>query len=168
VNRIHWTILVGALAIGWAGTCAAADPAVPETLRACAAIKTDAERHACYDREMAKLLGPDGVAALPVAAAAQVTPEQRFGLSPGQAEARYAKETGAEPLKELSSKVTDVHVLRDDRIVVDLENGQSWQQVDTTANPRVRPGDAVRITHNVFGAYWMEVNGHAARFRRVR
>lgn len=167
MKLIQVTTIAGALAASWSIACIASDVAVPDSLRACAAIKADAERHGCYDREMARLLGPDG-AALPAAAAAQVTPEQRFGLTPGQAEARYAKETGAEPLRELSGKVTDVHVLRDDRVVVDLENGQSWQQVDTTANVRVRPGDAVKITHNVFGAYWLEVNGHAARFRRIR
>src|SRR5512141_616824 len=52
-----------ALAASWTAAAMAADATtVPDSLRACAAIRNDGDRHACYDREMARLL-PESAAA---------------------------------------------------------------------------------------------------------
>lgn len=154
----------------WAGNAVAAEPAVPESLRACAAIPVDAERHACYDREMARLVpGAAGAGAAAAAASAKAAPpltaEQRFGLSPGQEVAQAAK---AEPLQSLDAKVASVSEISNGRIVINLDNGQVWRQVDTDVRITLKPGDAVSIKRNAMGSYWLSSEKRSIRVKRLQ
>jgi hypothetical protein len=163
-----------AIAAFWAATGVTADCMVPASLRACAALTNDGQRHACYDREMAKLASEPAVAAVPVPATAAApsstqsvpTPEQRFGLSSSRAQA-----SESEPLQELEAKVASVREISDgrkDRALIELDNGQVWRQIDTDVTVRLRQGDPVVIKHNVFGSYWLSGNERSWRVRRVR
>jgi len=171
VTQISWKFLAYAIAIFWAGTCAAADPIVTGSLRACAAITSDGERLACYDREMAKLVpaAAGAAAASPSATiAAPLSPEQRFGLSPAQADAKVSQTSESEPLPALEARVSAVRNITNGRILIDLDNGQVWRQVDTDVTFRLRSGDAVIIKRNSFGSYWLSANEHALRVKRVQ
>ena len=54
VAKTHRLFVLVTVAASWAGAATADDAAVvPDSLRACAAIRSDSDRHACYDREMA-------------------------------------------------------------------------------------------------------------------
>jgi hypothetical protein len=168
VTHFQLTILSLSAISLWAGTCLAADPVVPESLRACAAITVDVERYACYDREMARLV-PGAAGATAAAAAATTAPpltaEQRFGLSPGQEVAQTAK---AEPLQTLEAKVTAVSEISNGRIVINLDNGQVWRQVDTDVSITLHPGDAVSIKRNTLGSYWLSSGKRALRVKRLK
>ncbi len=50
-----------------------------------------------------------------------------------------------------------------------MDNGQIWRQVDTTGNPSIREGDAVRIERRIMGSYLLfPLNGGGAvRVSRV-
>lgn len=173
MTQISWKSLAYAIAIFWAGTCAAADPIVPGSLRACAAITSDGGRLACYDREMAKLVpaaaGAAAAAASPSGTiAAPLSPEQRFGLSPAQADAKVSQTSESGPLPALEAKVSAVRNITNGRILIDLDNGQVWRQVDTDVTFRLRSGDAVTIKRNSFGSYWLSANEHALRVKRVQ
>jgi hypothetical protein len=164
-----------ALAAFWAMTCAAADQTVPDSLRACAAIKADGERYACYDREMATLVpgavvATAGAAAVaPAAAAAPVlTPEQRFGLSPAQADAKVSEASASGSLESLEAKVAGIRDITNGRVLIDLDNGQVWRQVDTDVTVRLKAGDAVSIKRGALGSYWLSSNDRGWRVKRLK
>lgn len=173
---IHHFFTGFAVAAAWAGTAMAADSAtVPDGLRACAAIRVDSDRHACYDREMARLLPESAAAAAAVATpataatvAAPLTPEQRFGLSATQADAKVTEITETRQLDALEAKVTGVRDISNGRVLLDLDNGQVWRQVDTDVTVTVKPGDSVSIKKGSFGSFWLTSNGHGWRVRRLQ
>ena len=178
----HLKLLGCAIAAAfWAGTGVAAEYRVPDSLRACAALTNDVERHACYDREMAKLEPEAAVAGVPVPATAAtpsptqavpLTPEQRFGLSASAAAAQNSRPSESEPPRTLEAKVALVREISDGRKVralIELDNGQVWRQIDTDViTVRLQPGDQIVITHNKFGSYWLRDSKHGWRVRRVR
>jgi hypothetical protein len=152
----------------------AAEPTIPDSLRACAMIKLDVERHACYDREMVKLL-PETVGVATAAAvtstaapARVLTPEQRFGLSPAQAETKVSQVTKSEPLQSLAAKVSGVRPISEGRVLIDLDNGQVWRQVDTDVTVRLQPGDAVTIERATLGSYWLSSGKRSWRVKRMQ
>jgi hypothetical protein len=154
-------------------SCAAEDQTVPGSLQACAAIKADSERYACYDREMAKLVpgavvATAGAAAVAPAAAPVLTPEQRFGLSPAQADAKVSEVSAPGSLESLEAKVSGIRNITNGRVLIDLDNGQVWRQVDTDVTVRLKPGDAVSIKRGTLGSYWLSSNGRAWRVKRVK
>jgi len=159
----------------WAMTCAAADQTVPDSLRACATIKADSARYACYDREMAKLV-PGAVvatasatAAAPAAAVAPVlTPEQRFGLSPAQADAKVSEVSASPSLESIEAKVAGIRNISNGRVLIDLDNGQVWRQVDTDVTVRLKAGDAVSIKRGALGSYWLSSNDRGWRVKRLK
>jgi len=162
-----------AMASAWASAAMAADPpAIPDSLRACAAIRADVERHACYDREMARLLPESAaaaaVAAAPAKAAAPLTPEQRFGLTATQADAKVSEVTETRPLGVLEAKVTGVRPISNGRVLLDLDNGQVWRQVDTDVTVTLKPGASVSIKKNSLGSYWLTSSGRAWRVKRLQ
>jgi hypothetical protein len=176
VTTNHRQVLACAIAIVWAGSCVAGDSVVPDSLRACAAIRSDVDRHTCYDREMAKLVpgaagaGTATAIAVPSAAAPPpvLTPEQRFGLSPAQAETKVEEATKAEPLSSLEAKVSGVRPITEGRVLIDLDNGQVWRQVDTDVTVRLKPGDAVTIKRNTLGSYWLSSGKRSWRVKRIQ
>jgi hypothetical protein len=88
-----------------------------------------------------------------------------FGLSAAQ---RSAPESGP---GAITAKVTSVaaqaHI---GRWVVTLDNGQVWQQRETTAEShKPRPGDEVTIREATFGSYLLYAPGRgSSRVKRVR
>jgi hypothetical protein len=173
VAKIHRLFMLFAVAAAGTGAAGATDTAaVPDSLRACAAIRSDSDRHACYDREMARLLPESAAAAAAAtataAAAAPLTPEQRFGLSASQADAKVTQVTETKPLDVLEGKVTGIRSISNGRVLLDLDNGQVWRQVDTDVTVTAKPGDSVSIKKNKLGSYWLTCNGRAWRVKRIQ
>ena len=175
MNHSHRFIAGCAIAAFWTGACLAADPVVPDSLRACAAIRSDGERHACYDREMARLL-PGAVvgaaaaahAAPSIAPAPVLSPQERFGLSPAQADTKVSEVTKSQPLQSLEAKVSGTRNITEGRVLIDLDNGQVWRQVDTDVTVRLQPGDPVTIKRATLGSYWLSSGKRAWRVKRIQ
>jgi hypothetical protein len=173
--RIRAThVLVASLAC-WAGQSVADNEALTERLRACAALKADAERLACYDREVPRLLSaPTTTAptaasvAASAAAAPGPTPEQRFGLATEKLSEKYPVPKESAPLRDLTAHVLHSTRLPSGNFLIELDNDQVWWQIDTDVNLHLRTGAAVTIEPGAIGSYWLKSDGRGAHVKRIR
>jgi hypothetical protein len=154
-----------AAAVGYAGLAVAADGsqdaassrAAEEALRAfhefqsCAALTDDARRLACYDEAM-KRPGP------------APTPEQRFGLTPGQV---IEKQHLPAPPKDISSQVLAISRPRG-LLQLTLANGQVWAaQSADQPDLSIEVGDTVTLTRGVLGSFLLTASRSGNRSMRV-
>lgn len=160
-----WCIPLGA-AICAAAPLASAQ-AVPESLRACAAEADDLRRLACFDREMARLGESHAPAPAP---APMLSAEERFGMQ-GELARKLEKEKGIErpELEKLEAQVSEVGEKPRGELIVTLDNGQVWEQVEAKTGFRLRSGDSVTITPGALRSFWLQgESGRQTRVRRVR
>ena len=101
-----------------------------------------------------------GVAAGQAAPRAELTPEQRMGLTPGRVLQLQSTANKSPDLKELSVKIQAASTNSAGRGVFRLENGQVWQEVEPDAKFTVQPGQTVLITRGAMGSYFMSASAH--------
>lgn len=118
---------------------AAANSAIPDSMRACVQEQDDGRRLACYDREMVRAEKSYGL-----------TDEQKRKLDPPKASVAMQ----AQPL---TSKVAAVTLRADGRNVIALENGQIWVQGDAFEDIAIHAGDAVTIKSGLLGSFYMDL-----------
>jgi hypothetical protein len=134
----------------------AADPTRAE-LGACRELAKDADRLACYDRAVGRLLAqpaaPQAVPAAaapapapPAAAVAATSAEENFGRERAMA-AEEAKRTEQEARAagELNAAVTAIESRMDGLMTITLDNGQVWRQNRPDSMFRLKVGDPVKI-----------------------
>ena len=133
-----------------AGT-AAANSAVPDSMRMCVQEQDDGRRLACYDREMARA-------------------EKSYGLTDEQKRKLDPPKTSVEvKAQALSSKVLTLTLRADGRNVIALENGQIWVQGDAFEDIAIHVGDPVSIKPGLLGAFHMYLpSGLRTRVTRKR
>lgn len=179
----------------WSGQASAAD--TDAALR-CASIGDDHARLACYDgifrgpagsaqagavatgviAGAGAQAGATPAAAAPVAAV-PVNPPADFGLTPARKEsieAAEAKASGAPAVPQAPSvpdsitvKVATVAHRLTGELVVILDDGQVWVQIDTETKGRVKEGDDVTIRKGTLGSYLLVTPNHVlVRVRRVK
>lgn len=129
----------------------------------CRALPDSASRLACYDA--IPVGAPAPAARTPASAPVAKTPEQSFGM-----ETMARKQEPDQPKSIESSVAGDFAGWRPGSMIR-LANGQVWRVVDDSAvelapmrNPKVR------ITRNMFGTLFLQVEGsnHSAKVRRVQ
>jgi hypothetical protein len=141
-------------------------------IEACAQLRDDQARLACFDREVAAQKArealhsqpsaavPAHVAAAPAAAAPQLTEEQKMGLTPARIQ-QLEKPPGAPPpLKELTVTVESISVDGNGHQMFTLGNGQIWRQVELDGSFSIHPGDSVVISRGVSNSYFMSFGKH--------
>jgi hypothetical protein len=153
-----------------------------EPLQYCRAISHDAARLACYDRlagEATSQLPPAPTSVAPpapqsgkaaaAASPAAPTPEELFGLDPAASEEIVRRASGIGRLEEIRQQVAVLRTNPEGKLVMTLDSGQVWAQVDTLAL-RLAEGDQVRIRRAAMGSYLLAPEGvtRAIRVRRVR
>ena len=165
-NRTLCTGIATLLATALLELPAIADDTLAETVRACAALRTDAERLACFDRRVVP--AASGVAAT----AASPSQEEMFGMSAEVA----GTESGAKPptapepeaIDEITGQVASLQTLARGERVISLDNGQVWQTVDSS-ELLLKPGDSVTISRAALGTFRLATSSHrTARVKRVR
>jgi hypothetical protein len=174
------------LLLGLVGLCLVsqlADAAEPPA--DCARIDDDRARLACYDAASGRGApsGPSSTTAVSVPAAAPVvaaptvaatTPapakeaiaqnEPNFGLS---AERQLGEQAAPKSITATVVSVTPASHIG--RWVVALDNGQAWEQRETTSDARrPRPGDTVTIRGASLGSFLLTSSRGASRVRRIR
>jgi outer membrane lipoprotein SlyB len=155
--------------------------ALPPSVVACAAEHDSRKRLACYDREVARFtpVRPAAVpsAAVPSAAgppaagppAAAVAAAAAVGAGESKvtsgAQGASGTQGAAEP-HHIAARIVSIEGYADE-IVVHLDNGQIWQQVQATdADPNLHRGDAVTIDRSL-GSYWLSGrSGTALKVKR--
>lgn len=170
--------IVRGFAIGLVVATAALNPvtasAAPADFLACAAEKDDARRLACFDAAVIQEKGqPTSSLQASVAAAPPPPPplsmEEKFGLRGDlkQEKAKQAPELAE--LQELHAKVTNVATKPYGELVVTLDNGQVWYEIQTNSGIRVKAGDPVVIKAGALNSFILVApNRRSSKVTRAR
>jgi hypothetical protein len=151
-----WVRWVGIILVsGLCAPSAVADPSIAR-LRACMSEPNDAARLVCYDKEMGRTVKGQP-------ADLGMTPQL---IRQKQAEAGIQAPPAPKP-EVLSAKVTQIVKRSNGRLVVTLDNGQVWEQQETSS-VLLEVGDAVTVTPGVLGSLWMDQASHSGRTRVKR
>ncbi|HTU66238.1 MAG TPA: hypothetical protein VMF52_09820 [Steroidobacteraceae bacterium] len=156
-------LILGIAALSGLTSLASAADVLPAPIEACAALKRDAERLACYDRAVAVIRSGDAAQAAPTA-------ENMFGANTDLSTPKgQAVEVKREELRQISGSVTSLRRLDDGMIQLELDNGQIWRQQDADVRPAIAVGDKVTIVRAAMGTFKLtDKTGRFARFKRVR
>jgi hypothetical protein len=171
-SRPAWALLT---LVGCMNGAHAADGNSPQQ---CAALGDDADRLACYDRifraPARTSAAPAGVTSAAVApaaaaAAAPTNPADDFGLTEAAKRAREPEETREMHPESISGTVAKVARQPAGELIVTLENGQVWTQLEVDPRARVAVGDTVTIRKAALGSHLLvTASRYATRVRRVR
>ncbi len=169
--------LVLALAQCWLSPALAAGTAANASFMTCAGEQDDARRLACFDAAAARARAqpaPPVESAAPAAAAtaAAVVPlskEDRFGLRGDLKEEKTKQTPELAELQELRATVTKVAAKPHGELVLSLDNGQVWYEIQANSGIRVKTGDQVTIRSGALGSYSVVApNGRSSKVTRVR
>jgi hypothetical protein len=141
------------------GTLAA--EVLPQAIEACASLRRDAERLACFDKAVAALQAGE--------ATTGVTAENMFGASTDTQTGAGKRAQQREELQQISGIVTSLRTTDGGMIILELDNGQVWRQQDSDVRMMVAKGDKVTIVRASMGTFRIaDKSGRFARFKRVR
>lgn len=138
----------------------APDTDVEVAIKTCASLRSGSERLVCYDRVAARLASGSGEAS-----ALDVAPEAMFGLAADPAGPAQAGDRA--DLAQISARVTKLRRAPDGSLYIQLENGQTWRQLDARTLG-LEAGDSVTISRAAFDSFRIATrdNRHG-RVRRV-
>jgi FKBP-type peptidyl-prolyl cis-trans isomerase len=159
--------------IGMAAALVAAGPvraaaATTAEFLACAAEKDDARRLACFDAAVDRARAAPANPA-PAVVAAPLSQEEKFGLRGELKQEKAQKVPELQELEQLQAQVTKVSTKPHGELVVTLENGQVWTEIQTSSGARVKTGDRVTIKPGALGSFLLVApNGRSTRVTRVR
>jgi uncharacterized small protein (DUF1192 family) len=146
-----------------AGAARADVDAVPPALRACASVKKNSERLACYDQTIERLSSDSATAGAPERSA-----EAMFGASTARGDAP-AQTIERQELTSLTARVTALGRDSGGALVIDLDNGQQWRQTSGSSAPLLEVGHEVTITRAALNSFRMSTpSGRALKVKRVR
>jgi len=128
---------------------------LPASVAACAAVTDVLQRLACYDREVSQYTQRP-----PAVSASAASPASAASVPPVAADAPVAAGAPA-AIREADTRHWAARIVgiegRGDDIVVRLDNGQVWEQVQRAeATLGLRNGDRVTIDKGIgTGTYWL-------------
>ena len=144
--------------------------AATDDFLACAREKDDARRLACFDAAVTRagepVASPAGAAA-PAVVAVPLSKEEKFGLR-GELKQEKAKQAPElVEIQKLEAQVTKVAVKPHGELVMTLDNGQVWYEIQTSSGIRVKAGDRVTIRSGALGSYTVVApNGRSSKVTR--
>jgi len=134
--------------------------------RRCAALADDRARLACYDSIFGR---PAAAVPASLDAATVPNPEADFGLTEAAKRALEPEESRQRLPESISGTVAKVARQPAGELVLTLENGQVWTQLQVDARARVAVGDTVTIKKAALGSHLLVTEDrYATRVRRVR
>lgn len=141
-------------------------PAAYRAMVACAAEADAAVRLACYDRTVAALAAATREGEVIVVDKAEVERRQRDAFG-SRSEPALTGPDGEE-LDQLDSVVAGISYTPFGKLVLRLENGSVWRQLDSRDLARpASPGMAVSLRKAALGSYLANIGGQTAiRVRR--
>jgi hypothetical protein len=168
---------------------AASADALRDELRVCRDLPDDDARLICYDAAVdrsrqstysspapasesppaaapAEPAGTPGTAAA-AAATGTLTQEDLFGKTGDEVERTVEEATGDQRIDSLSATVTKLREYAYNKVLITLDNGQVWKQVDTSSL-RLRVGDAIDIERASLGSFMLRKQGSKRSMRVSR
>lgn len=98
---------------------------------------------------------------------ASISQEDLFGKNKAQVQQTVEEATGEEQLESLNAEVTRLQQSGYDKVLITLDNGQIWRQVDSSSL-RLRVGDAIEIERAALGSYMLKKRGSKRSMRVSR
>lgn len=147
-----------------------------DPIYACQTIPSDAERLACFDQAVASLKARETAGEVQTVdmAAIENIEKEAFGFSlpslPSLFRSQSADNSQRESVSEITAPVKSARIQGvTGKIIVVLENGQTWEQTDTVkANAfAIKKAKEARIRKASMGSYMLSLDG-AASFRAKR
>lgn len=158
-----------------------------EALVACTSIRGDADRLKCYDVQLGLHPAPlpaspesPGAAAATVtvhaeappttpAVATPTTPEAGFGLTAEQREARASRTEKGDETDRIKAVVHSTKMTATGRLLLTLDNGQEWLQVEPSSRQRFFEGESITIRKASLGSYLASgpSSGTGVRIKRI-
>jgi hypothetical protein len=170
----------------WAAAAVAYGAENPTSrILACAKVSGDAERLSCYDELARGLSNPpagssasDSAAMGSAAAAPPTATSDPAPRTPGSAASRASqmrefglpliKPSSEQPIKAVKATVTATYHRPGGALVIDLDNGQRWQQLGS-ADMELEVGDSVTISRAMLGSFWLAPpSGRGSKVSRLR
>ena len=150
-------------------------PASTGDVYACSAIQTDAERLNCYDLAVGRLKAAEDAGEVATVTREEVEQVKRdsFGFSiPSLPKLALPKLGGGDDgqLDEITQNVVTTSTNSLKKVVVTLENGQVWQQIDsaTIFISKKSPPKTATIKSAALGSYKMKLAGKSFRVKRIK
>lgn len=147
-------------------TIAPERPEVLNRLTACRTIATDAERLACFDRQVAALEAAEASREIAVVDRQQIRRTRRslFGLTLPDlgifGDDEDDSEDGA-AINEINSTIRSIYPGADGRITYALADGSTWIQSEGRGGQAPRAGQTIRIRRGSLGSFIATVEGRA-------
>jgi len=101
------------------------------------------------------------------AAAASISQEELFGQNSNDVQRTVEEATGSERIDSLSAQVTRLQDSGYEKVRITLDNGQAWQQIDTSSL-RLKVGDDVMIERAALGSFMLKKKGNNRTMRVSR
>ena len=187
--RILMTIVMNRTTIFWLTvltlTAAAAQAdELNDKLVVCRDLTSAVARLDCYDAavDRSRQKGdpqPEPTTAIPAATvepaaaaasgagSAGISQEELFGQDSKEVQRTVEEATGSESIDSLSAQITRLQQSGYDKVLITLDNGQVWQQTDTSSL-RLRVGDDVMIERAALGSFMLKKKGNNRTMRVSR
>jgi len=151
-------------------------PASTADVYACATITDDTGRLDCYDNAVGRLKAAEDAGEVATITRDEVEQVKRdsFGFSiPSLPKLALPKLGGGDDgqLDEIQQSVVKVRTNPYKKVIVTLENGQVWEQTDSTKIfvSKKRPAETATIKSAAMGSYKMKLdNGRTFRAKRIK
>lgn len=163
MNRCLPAIIVACLgAATWPATILATP--LPDEVLACAAEMDNVRRLSCYDRAIGEL-ERKGTASTPVGLGTRSEADAQFGLQ----ESPLARKRQLLGAKAITAVVSKIQHRADGELVVALDNGQVWRQIEVAAYFPLEVGDKVQISTGALASYFLSApSKRATRVTRIQ
>lgn len=146
-------------------------PAVLSRVVQCRTIAAEAERLACYDREVAAMQAAQSTGELVAMDRSQVRRTRRslFGLTVPNLGIFGDDNEDEEEASRIESTIRSASQNANGKWIIEIEDGARWLQIDSrNLNFPPRRGQPIRIRRAALGSYLANVNNQVAiRVRRI-
>jgi hypothetical protein len=157
------TVVIALLALS--SRAYAEDPTfVPLEIAACAKIRQNSERLACFDRAVIHL--ESGAAAEGTKPAPSA--EDMFGINASTPTVKPEEKEDHAQVEAIKAKVKAVRQ-GGGGVILELDNGQTWRQVQGSNTLLIKNGDEVKITRGALGSFNLTTpSGRIAKVKRLQ